>query len=184
MATERWSEPGAVMNGVLYAWHICNERHRFLRRVVLGHAKARMGVVEQREADFSEAFNESFRATGFSRALRNPCDGGDPRDHVRARVVAGGDKELLGELWWLLATGAVEYARAEAVDEKREDGMAERLRVCVARAVSLGLVDEVEWLLSHASHHAWQVNRLFEMAMFGSLLDDGGLRGKMDRAGY
>jgi hypothetical protein len=62
--------------------------------------------------------------------------------------------------------------------------MAERLRVAVAKGVSLGLVDELSWLLSHASHHAWQVNRLFEMAMFGSLLDDGGLEGKLDRGGY
>jgi len=51
----------------------------------------------------------------------------------------------------------------------------------MAKAYSQGLIYEMTWLLAHASHHAWQVNRLFEAAMFGSLLDDGSLRGKLDR---
>ncbi|OAA54023.1 hypothetical protein ISF_08503 [Cordyceps fumosorosea ARSEF 2679] len=33
-----------------------------------------------------------------------------------------------------------------------------------------------------ASHHAWQVNYLFEAAMFGSILDGGALAGKLDMA--
>jgi hypothetical protein len=185
MATERWAEPGAVMNGCLYAWHIYNERHRFLRRVVLGYPKARTQCAGgQREADFGEAFDAEFRTTGFSRPLRNACDGGDPCDHVRARIEGSEQRGLLAELWWLLATGVVEYARAGVVSEEVEDDMAERLRVGVAKAVSLGLMDDISWLFCHASHHAWQVNRLFEMAMFGSLLDDGGLQGKLDRGGY
>lgn len=39
------------------------------------------------------------------------------------------------------------------------------------------------WLITHAGHHAWQVNRLYEAAMYGSLLDGGGLRGKLDTCG-
>ena len=45
-----------------------------------------------------------------------------------------------------------------------------------------GLIDEMVWLVAHASHHAWQVNYLFEAAMFGSILDGGELIGKLDRA--
>ena len=62
--------------------------------------------------------------------------------------------------------------------------MAERLRVGLAKAISRGLIDELNWLTLHAHHHAWQVNGLYEMAMFGSLLDDGGLQRKLDRGGY
>lgn len=51
----------------------------------------------------------------------------------------------------------------------------------MCQAYSQGLADEVAWLLAHASQHAWQVDYLFEAAMFGSLLDDEGLRGKLDR---
>jgi hypothetical protein len=40
---------------------------------------------------------------------------------------------------------------------------------------------EMVWLIAHANHHAWQVNYLFEAAMFGSILDGGKLIGKLDR---
>ncbi|KAK8102432.1 hypothetical protein PG984_015578 [Apiospora sp. TS-2023a] len=53
----------------------------------------------------------------------------------------------------------------------------------MAEAYHLGLVQQMAWLVSHASRHAWQVNYIMETAMFGSLLDDGGLVGKLDRAG-
>jgi hypothetical protein len=188
MCTERWAEPSANLNGMLYCWHICNERHWFMRRVLLGRAKARVhvGKREQREADFDEVFDEDFRTTGFSRPLRNPCDGGDPCDHVRARIDASAEQEraLLADIWWLLSTGIVEYARAGVLSKERENNVAERLRVGLAKAISRGLIDELNWLTLHAHHHAWQVNGLYEMAMFGSLLDDGGLQGKLDRGGY
>lgn len=51
----------------------------------------------------------------------------------------------------------------------------------MAELYSRGLVLEMVWLMAHASHHAWQVNYLFEAAMFGSILDGGTLAGKLDR---
>jgi hypothetical protein len=35
MLTQRWHEPVARMCAALYTWHIQNDRHMFLRRVVL-----------------------------------------------------------------------------------------------------------------------------------------------------
>lgn len=65
----------------------------------------------------------------------------------------------------------------------RENKLIVEVQVVLAQAYSSGLILEMTWLLAHASHHAWQVNFMMEAAMFGSLLDDGALRGKLDRAG-
>lgn len=178
--TERWSEPGARMCSTLYTWHIQNNRHEFLRRAVLGYCKARKVPTEQRMADFCEAFDKELHTTAFSRPLKGACNGGDPCDHVKSRLEQWGT-DLLAELWWLLSTGPVQYASKGVVSDSQEKELAERLRVTMAKAYSLGLVDEMAWLMAHASHHAWQVNYLFEGAMFGSLLDNGKLKGKLDR---
>lgn len=55
------------------------------------------------------------------------------------------------------------------------------MQVVLAQAYSSGMILEMTWLLAHASQHAWQVNFMMEAAMFGSLLDDGALKGKLDR---
>ncbi|KAL9061200.1 MAG: hypothetical protein Q9206_000683 [Seirophora lacunosa] len=67
------------------------------------------------------------------------------------------------------------------IDEQREHNLAERSRLRIAELYSKGLVLEMVWLIAHANHHAWQVNDLFEAAMFGSILDGGTLAGKLDR---
>lgn len=182
MLCERWSEPLARMCATLYTWHIQNDRHQFFRRALLGYPKARKIATEPREADFDEAFDSELRTTGFSRPLKGACNGGDSCDQVEALLGAHGQSDgVLPELWWCLVTGPMQYVSRGVIDLRVEDDLAERLRLGMARTYSLGLVDEMTWLLAHASHHAWQVNRLFESAMFGSLLDDGGLRGKLDR---
>lgn len=68
------------------------------------------------------------------------------------------------------------------MDEQREEHLAESVRLQLAQLFSKSLVVEMAWLLAHASHHAWQVNYLYEAAMFGSILDGGALTGKLDRA--
>ncbi|CZR51303.1 uncharacterized protein PAC_01178 [Phialocephala subalpina] len=180
---ERWAEPVARMCATLYTWHIQNNRHGFCRRALLGYGMARKGVDRggQREADFDEAFDADLRTTGLSRPLKNACDGGDPCDAVEKVLEGHVEKELLGELWYCLATAPLEYVSKGVISQEMEDGIAEKLSVAMAKVYSVGLVDELTWLIAHANHHAWQVNHLFEAAMFGSLLDDGGLKGKLDR---
>ncbi|RYP77463.1 hypothetical protein DL769_003417 [Monosporascus sp. CRB-8-3] len=181
MFTERWMEPVARMCATLYTWHILNDRHRFCRRALLGYPKARKTPGEQCEGDFDEVFDENLRTTGFSRPLKNACNGGDPCDAVE-RLLAGHEYGgLLAMLWWCLSTGPVKYASGGVADQAREEGIVKALKMTMAKAFSEGLILETTWLLAHANHHAWQVNYLFEAAMFGSLLDDGGLRGKLDR---
>ncbi|KAK9439529.1 hypothetical protein VB005_07685 [Metarhizium brunneum] len=185
MLCERWSEPAARLSAMLYPWHMVNDRHRFLRRALLGFPKARKGAAQPREADFDEAFDMELRTTGFSRSLKEACSGGEPCDRVEGFLGAHDRGEgVLAELWWSLVTGPVRYVARGVVGPAEEEDLAERLRLSMARSYSHGLVDEMTWLIAHASHHAWQVNRLFEAAMFGSLLDDGGLRGKLDRKEY
>jgi hypothetical protein len=181
MLTERWAEPGARMCGTLYTWHIQNDRHRFLRRALLGYPKARKASSAQREADFDEVFDPDLRTTGFSRPLKNPCDGGDPCDAVTRLVQRHRFSELLANLWWCLVTGPMAYISGANVDQDRENELTMVLGETMASAYSLGLIHEMSWLITHANHHAWQVNHMFEAAMFGSLLDDGGLKGKLDR---
>lgn len=186
MFTERWADPGARMTACLYIWHIINNRHGFLRRALLGYPKARKIPSEQREADFDEAFDPDLRTTGFSRPLKNSCNGGDPCDAVSRLVQqehSGSTPEcdLLAKLWWCLITGPMEYVSKGFMDQDREDELATKLGETIAKVYSAGLIIELAWMVAHASHHAWQVNRLFEAAMFGSLLDDGGLEGKLDR---
>ena len=179
MFTERCSEPGAKVSSVWYVWHIINDRHMFLRRAVLGYQKVRAVSGEQREADFDEAFDQDLRTTGFSRPLQNPCNGATTCDHVEERLA--GNNPALRHLWNLLATEPLQYAAGGVVSGERENELADAIRVALARVYSLGLVDDMAWLLAHASQHAWQVNYLMEAAMFGSLLDDGSLKGKLDR---
>jgi len=180
MFTERYAEPGAKMNSMLYVWHIVNDRHMFLRRAILGYPKVRASA-EQREADFDEVFDQDLRTTGFSRPLKHACNGATTCDHVEERLAQSGHNPVLNHLWNLLSTEPLQYAADGVISNERENELADALRVALARVYSLGLVDDMAWLLAHASQHAWQVNFLMEAAMFGSLLDDGGLKGKLDR---
>lgn len=182
--TQRWHEPLARMCAAMYLWHIANDRHMLLRRALLGWSKARMSPARpQREADFEEVFDADFRTTGFSRPLDPDyaCDGEETCNHVH-RFLDRKDEDLLGALWWSLVTGPLEYVRQGQVDEQHEEYLAESARLQVAQLFSKGLIVEMSWLLAHASHHAWQVNYIYEAAMFGSILDGGALTGKLDRA--
>lgn len=181
MYTARWSEPGARMTSFLYVWHILNDRHNFLRRAVLGYCKVRTDRPAQREADFEEAFDEHLHTTGFSRPLVNGCNGRSTCDHVEERLARSHGDPLLRDLWFYMADGPLEYVSGGVVDKAAEDSLVEGLKIAVARAYSYGLVDDLAWFAAHASHHAWQVNYLFGAAMFGSILDDGGLKGRLDR---
>ncbi|XP_044959356.1 uncharacterized protein LOC123410474 [Hordeum vulgare subsp. vulgare] len=183
--TQRWHEPSTRMVDGEYSWHITNDRHMLFRRALLGWPKARKSPARpQREADFDEVFDADFRTTGFSRPLdpEYACDGEETCNHVRRFLLHREDKQLLAALWWSLVTGPLEYVRQGEVDEKREEQLAESVRLQLAQLFSKGLVVEMSWLLAHASHHAWQVNYLYEAAMFGSILDGGALTGKLDRA--
>ncbi|CAM0942647.1 unnamed protein product [Alopecurus aequalis] len=178
MFTQRWHEPLARMCAVAYTWHIQNDRHMFLRRALLGWSKARKSPARpQREGDLDEVFNTDFRTTGFS-------GGEETCNHVRRFLLdrqRQDEEGLLGALWWSLVTGPLEYVRQGEVDEQREQHLAESSRLHMAQLFSKGLVVEMVWLLGHVSQHAWQVNYLFQAAMFGSLLDGGALTGKLDR---
>ncbi|KAK7012627.1 hypothetical protein R3P38DRAFT_3279592 [Favolaschia claudopus] len=183
MLTERWQEPVARMCAALYSWHIQNDRHFFFRSAILGWPKARKTPARpQREADFDEVFDSEYHTTGFSRPLdaKYTCDGKDTCDHVR-RLLSRNPQPLLKELWQYLVTRPLEYVRGGKIDEERERDLAEGSRLRMARALSQGMVLEVVWIVAHANHHAWQVNYLFEAAMFGSILDGGKLAGKLDR---
>ena len=186
MYTQRWHEPVARMCITLYTWHLHNDRHMFLRRALLGWPKARKSPAQpQREADFDEVFDTDFHTTGFSRPLdpEYACNGEESCDHVRRFLKVKGDQDhLLAALWSSIVTGPLEYVRMGEVDEQREKHLIESSRLQMVQLFSKGLIDEMVWLVAHASHHAWQVNYLFEAAMFGSILDGGELIGKLDRA--
>ncbi|XP_048557731.1 uncharacterized protein LOC125538494 [Triticum urartu] len=186
MYTQRWHEPVARMCITLYTWHLHNDRHMFLRRALLGWPKARKSPARpQCEADFDEVFNTDFCTTGFSRPLdpEYACNGEETCDHVRRFLKVKGDQDhLLAALWSSIVTGPLEYVRTGEVDEQREKHLIESSRLQMVQLFSKGLIDEMVWLVAHASHHAWQVNYLFEAAMFGSILDGGELIGKLDRA--
>ncbi|KAM0421247.1 hypothetical protein ACHAPT_010969 [Fusarium lateritium] len=184
MLTQRWHEPVARMCAALYTWHIQNDRHMFLRRALLGWPKARkMPARPQVEADFDEAFDEEYRTTGFSRPLdpKFACNGEETCNHVHQFLDSNQQEPLLRDLWRLLVTGPLEYARGGKVDEEQEKALVEGSRLCMAELFSQGSVLEMVWMIAHAAHHAWQVNYLFEAAMFGSILDGGTLIGKLDR---
>ncbi|KAM0256057.1 hypothetical protein ACHAQJ_005256 [Trichoderma viride] len=186
MLTQRWHEPVARMCAALYTWHIQNDRHMFFRRALLGWPKARKTPAQpQVEADFDEAFDKQYRTTGFSRPLdaKYACNGQDTCDHVDHFLHRHQDKPVLRELWEFLVTGPLEYIRGGQVNEQREYELIEGSRVRMADLFSRGQVLEMVWIIAHANHHAWQVNYLFEAAMFGSILDGGKLAGKLDRAG-
>ena len=186
MYTQRWHEPVARMCITLYTWHLHNDRHMFLRRALLGWPKARKSPARpQREADFDEVFDTDFHTTGFSRPLdaEYACNGEETCDHVRRLLKVKGDQDhLLAALWSSIVTGPLEYVRKGEVDEQREKHLIESSRLQMVKLFSKGLIDEMVWLVAHASHHAWQVNYLFEASMFGSILDGGTLIGKLDRA--
>lgn len=184
MLTLRWHEPVARMCALLYTWHIQNDRHLFFRRALLGWPKARKTPAQpQREADFDEVFDKQYRTTGFSRPLdpKLACNGEETCDHVEDFLHHHKDKPLLPELWFYLVTGPLEYIRGGQVDEQREYELVEGSRLRMADLFSRGQILEMVWLIAHADHHAWQVNYLFEAAMFGSILDGGKLSGKLDR---
>ena len=185
--TQRWHEPSARMVNNEYAWQITNDRHMLFRRALLGWPKARKSpACPQHEADFDEVFDADFRTTGFSRPLdpEYACDGEETCNHVRRFLhrQRRDEEDLLAALWWSLVTGPLEYVRQGEVDEQSEEHLAETLRLQLAQLFSKGLVLEMAWMLAHATHHAWQVNYLYEAAMFGSILDGGALTGKLDRA--
>jgi hypothetical protein len=105
MFTERYAEPGAKGSSVWYVWHIINDRHMFLRRAILGYPKVRVASAGQREADFDEAFDQDLRTTGFSRRLKNACNGQTTCDHVKERLA---HNPALGHLfikWFPLRSG-------------------------------------------------------------------------------
>lgn len=181
MYTERWSEPGVRMSALLYTWHIQNNRHGFLRRALLGFPKIGSAGAGQREADLEEAFDKDFRTTGFSRPLATACSGVDRCDQVQKRVISSREPELVNGLWTLLTDRVLQYITVGTVSEIEEEAIAEELRVGMSVMYSHGLVEDLAWLVAHASHHGWQVNRLFEAAMWGSLLDDGQMKGRLDR---
>ncbi|KAF3935184.1 hypothetical protein ABW20_dc0109614 [Dactylellina cionopaga] len=182
MFTERWDEPIARMSSQLYIWHIKNDRHMFLRRALLGYSKVRRTAPDQREADFDEAFDVDYHTTGFSRPLQTCCDGRETCNHVQEFISKSKSSNLLAKLWQSLVTDPLQYARRGVEDGPREDEIGTTLHERLAECYNAGLVLETAWMTAHASHHAWQVNYLMEAAMFGSLLDDGGLEGKLDRA--
>ncbi|PTB65138.1 hypothetical protein BBK36DRAFT_1122149 [Trichoderma citrinoviride] len=184
MLTQRWHEPVARMCAALYTWHIQNDRHMFFRRAILGWPKARKTPNRpQFEADFDEVFDKQYRTTGFSRPLdaKHTCNGEDTCDHVHQFFRRHQDKPLLKDLWRFLVTEPLAYVRGGVVDEAREYEFAEGSRLTMADLFSRGQVLEMVWIIAHANHHAWQVNHLFEAAMFGSILDGGKLIGKLDR---
>lgn len=182
MLTERWYEPTSRMAAQLYIWHMKNDRHMFLRRAVLGYSKARKTPPDQREADFDEVFDQYFHTTGFSRPLECACNGLETCDMVQQLVESSKASDRLKKLWYSLTVGPLEYVSNGIVDGDREDELGDILVKQMAHAYALGLIEEMTWLICHASHHAWQVNFLMEAAMFGSFLDDGALTGKLDRA--
>ena len=184
MLTQRWHEPVARMCAALYTWHIQNDRHMFFRRAILGWPKARkMAARPQFEADFDEVFDEQYRTTCFCRPLdpEYACDGEETCDRVHHFLECYQEEPLLRELWCILVVEPLEYVRGGQIDERCEHDLVERSRILMAKLYSRGLVLEMVWLIAHANHHAWQVNHLFEAAMFGSLLDGGALAGKLDR---
>lgn len=178
---ERCDDPGVRMYSLLYTWHMMNNRHNFLRRALLGFPKIRTQRVPQREADVCEAFDADFRTTGFSRLLAGACNGDDWCDHTQKRVQASPERKVLEHLWHLYTIAPLEYIQRQVISEEYEEDLAEQQRLAMAKTYSIGLVDDLAWLTGHAMHHAWQVNHLLEAAMWGSLLDDGGLSGKLDR---
>ncbi|KAG6037166.1 hypothetical protein E4U41_005300 [Claviceps citrina] len=186
LLTQRWHEPGARLCALLYTWHIQNDRHMFFRRALLGWPKARKSPARpQCEADFDEVFDEDNHTTGFSRPLPSEfsCNGNETCDHVHRLLNRHQDEPLLRELWQTLVTAPLEYVKQGQVDEHHEEHLAEASRLCMAQLFSKGIILETVWLITHANHHAWQVNYLFEAAMFGSILDGGQLIGKLDRQG-
>ncbi|KAL5365985.1 hypothetical protein BJX96DRAFT_182195 [Aspergillus floccosus] len=165
---------GSRLCAILLSWHMQNGRHHFLRRALLGWPKARKDTIDQREADLDEAFDERMHTTGFSRPLHNARDG---------KIICN-QEPMLKNIWYYFIEAPLEYVSKGGVDEHQEEILVEGSRVAMARAASYGLINEMAWLLCHVNLHATQVNRLTEAAMFGSLLDDGALMGRLDRIAY
>lgn len=182
MLTQRWNTPAAAMSSLLIVWHMHNGRHMFLRRALLGYGKVRWAGPIMREADVDEAFDDDYHTTGFSRPLQNACDGSESCDQA-AEIIGGHERrEILQLLWDLLVTRPLSYVRAGVVDPESEVELGRELHETLAQCWHDGLIYEMNWIISHASFHSWQVNFLMEAAMWGSFLDDGALAGKLDRA--
>lgn len=179
---ERWWQPTAQMLALLYQWHIVNHRHNFLRRAVLGYCKVQHGLSDQREADMDEAFDENLHTTGFSRPLKDACNGADTCDTVSHFLEHSKNPSLIRHLWQCLVSDPLEYVRKGEVDGLREAELEEALQLAMAKTYTEGFSLELCWIMAHAGHHAWQINRMYEAAMFGSLLDSEALAGKLDRA--
>lgn len=180
--TERWNFPTSIMNSLLYEWHILNDRHKFFRRAVLGYEKIRKSKPRLREADMDEVFDEDYHTTGFSRPLKNACNGQETCDQVLEVIQGHPRREILSRLWHCLVTDPLAYAKAGIPDDREEDKLIRAVQELQAECWHEGLVWEIGWISCHASLHAWQVNFLMEAAMWGSFLDDGALAGKLDRA--
>lgn len=182
MFAERWATPTSPMNGQIYIWHMRDDRHLFLRRCLLGYEKVRRDKPNLREADMDEVFDEDYHTTGFSRPLKNACDGHETCNQVTEVIQGHERRELLGRLWYFLVVGPMEYVRSGVVSLEKEEELGNGLHECQAECWHESLVHEMAYLVCHASFHAWQVNFLMEAAMWGSFLDDGALNGKLDRA--
>lgn len=171
MLTERWATPTAIMNAQLYIWHILNDRHRFLRRIVLGYEKVRMGEPWLREGDMDEVFDEDYHTTGFSRPLRNACNAWETCDQVLDIIQGHQRREMLMLLWRCLVTDLLCYAKKGIADDKEEDKLCRSLEV-MAQCWHESLVWELDWILYHASLHP---------CLAGQLLNGGCHVGELSR---
>lgn len=138
--TQRWMEPIATINSYLYTWEMLNDRHHYLRSIVLGYSKVRAASERQgqREADFEEVFNEQYHTTGFSRPLEDACDGRDTCSAVTTVISKAAcrdpDKhQLLSELWDILVEEPLDYARQGTVDPVREESIIKSLSLRLAQ---------------------------------------------------
>lgn len=127
MLTERWHEPTSRMSFQVYVWHMCNDRHMFLRRTVLGYSKARKTQPHQREADFDEVFDDDFHTTGFSRPLKCACNGQPLGELVQQLLDSSKASARLSKLWYYLSTGPLEYASKGIVDAQVEQELGDTL---------------------------------------------------------
>lgn len=131
--TERWATPTGILNAQLYTWHILNDRHRFLRRAVLGYEKVRAGEPRLREGDMDEALEEDYHTTGFSRPLKNACDGRETCDQVLEILHGHRRPEILSLVWRYLVTDPLYYARTGVVDDGEEVKLCRSLQEAMAQ---------------------------------------------------
>ncbi|KAK2611939.1 hypothetical protein QQS21_002045 [Conoideocrella luteorostrata] len=111
------------------------------------------------------------------------------RPHIRKerlekwrKIHGEAEADVLWRLWWHLSISSQQYVEEQVVSDEREQEMIEQTRRKLAKAFSLGLIDELAWVMSHAHDHAWHISFFYEAIMFGSLLDDGGLKARLYRS--